>query len=100
MERYIISDEGIKCFCQHLHGEERELGTIEKYRRDVRAFADWMRGKTVTKELVMAWKEHLCQSGYSPTTINSMLVALNRFFRSSTALTISLKPSPPEDGEK
>ena len=81
MERYIISDEGIRCFCQHLRGEERELGTIEKYRRDVRAFADWMRGRTVTKELVMAWKEHLCQSGYSPTTINSMLVALNRFFR-------------------
>ena len=81
MEQYIISDEGIRCFCQHLRGEERELGTIEKYRRDVRAFADWMRGKTVTKELVMAWKEHLCQSGYSPATINSMLVALNRFFR-------------------
>ena len=81
MERYIISDEGIRCFCQYLHGEERELGTIEKYRRDVRAFADWIRGKTVTKELVMAWKEHLCQSGYSPATINSMLVALNRFFR-------------------
>ena len=81
MERHKIREADIVRFGEHLRSEEREPGTIEKYRRDVRALADWMSGKTVTKELVMAWKEHLRRSGYAPVTINSMLTAANRFFR-------------------
>ena len=81
MERHKIREADIVRFGEHLRSEEREPGTIEKYRRDVRALADWMSGKTVTKELVMAWKEHLRRSGYAPVTVNSMLTAANRFFR-------------------
>ena len=80
MERHSITDEEIRRFCQHLRGEEREQGTIEKYCRDVRAFAIWIQGQEVSKERVVVWKEYLRMSGYAPVTINSMLVALNRFF--------------------
>ena len=80
MERHSIKDEEIRRFCQHLRGEEREQGTIEKYCRDVRAFAIWIQGQEVSKERVVVWKEYLRMSGYAPVTINSMLVALNRFF--------------------
>ena len=81
MESYIISGEEIRGFCQHLRSEEREPGTIEKYRRDVRAFAAWLQGREVSKERVVEWKEHLRRSGYAPVTINSMLTAANQFFR-------------------
>ena len=81
MERFHFSDEEIGRFCQQLHSEEREPETIEKYRRDVRAFAAWLRGSEVSKGQVIEWKEHVRRSGYAPATINSMLVALNRFFR-------------------
>ena len=33
------------------------------------------------KEAAIAWKEHLLSSGYAPSTVNSMLIAVNRFFR-------------------
>ena len=76
-----ISQAQLTAFERHLRLEEREPGTIEKYLRDIRAFAVWLEEKPLDKEAAVAWKEHLLASGYAPSTINSMLVALNRFFR-------------------
>lgn len=80
MEEHVISGDQIAAFSRYLQGEEREPGTIEKYIRDVRAFAAWLGGRGVTKEQTVAWKEHLRSAGYAPVTVNSMLVAVNRFF--------------------
>ena len=68
-------------FADHLKSEERSPGTVEKYLRDVRSFAAWLDGREVTKELAAAWKEHLLAEHYAPVTINSMLAAVNAFFR-------------------
>ena len=76
-----ITGKQLTGFERHLRLEERESGTIEKYLRDIRAFAVWLEEKPLDKEAAVAWKEHLLASGYAPSTINSMLVALNRFFR-------------------
>ena len=76
-----ITGKQLTGFERHLRLEEREPGTIEKYLRDIRAFAVWLEEKPLDKEAAVAWKEHLLASGYAPATINSMLVALNRFFR-------------------
>ncbi len=76
-----ITKERLNAFENFLRSEEREPATIEKYLRDVRAFGSWAGGRNITKELAVAWKEHLCELGYAPATINSMLVAVNRFFR-------------------
>ena len=77
---HFITNEHLAAFEGCLRSEEREPATIEKYLRDVRAFAAWAGTRCVTKELAVAWKEHLRTVGYAPATINSMLVALNRFF--------------------
>lgn len=61
--------------------EERSSGTIEKYIRDVTSFVNWLNERSVTKELIKEWKEHLLVYHYAPVTINSMLAALNSFFR-------------------
>ena len=75
-----ISGSQITAYEGYLRAEERSPGTIEKYLRDVRAFARWLDGRPVTKELAAGWKEHLLGQGYAPVTINAMLTAVNRFF--------------------
>jgi len=68
-------------FVQFLQTEEREPATIEKYLRDIEAFAAWAGSREASKELAAAWKEHLKNSGFHPETINGKLSALNKFFR-------------------
>ena len=80
MDRAIV-EERIEAFERHLREEEREAGTIEKYLRDVRGFAGWLDGRRASKAMAVAWKEGLVAAGYAAATINSMLVAVNQFFR-------------------
>ena len=80
MEPRKIATECSISYGRYLATEERSPGTIEKYLRDVRAFARWLDGAPVTKELATRWKEHLRSQGYAPATINSMLAAINGLF--------------------
>ena len=73
--------EQIAAYGLYLRREEHAPGTIEKYMRDIRAFAAWLDGRPVTRELAAAWKEHLLATGHVPGTVNSMLAALNSFLR-------------------
>lgn len=68
-------------FSAQLASEERSAATIQKYLRDIQAFASFLAGREITKELAAAWKEHLLEQDYAPVTINSMLSAVNRFLR-------------------
>lgn len=79
MNRHITGKQ-LTAFERQLRLEEREPATIEKYLRDIRAFAVWLGERPLEKEAAVAWKGHLLASGYAPSTINSMLIAVNRFF--------------------
>lgn len=68
-------------FRRQLQKEERGCGTVEKYLRDVRALAAWLEERPVTRETTAAWRDALLREGYAPATINSMLAAVNHFFR-------------------
>lgn len=74
-----LTEAAIMAYKTHLTEEERSAGTIEKYLRDIRNLAVWLDGRELSKDNVVGWKNHLLGSGYQPTTINSMLVAVNRF---------------------
>lgn len=80
MEYQIITRSQIAGFETFLRAEERSEGTIEKYLRDVKAFAAWLCGKGVDKAAVTEWKAALCDKGYAPVTVNSMLAAVHCFF--------------------
>ncbi len=67
----------IPAYTQHLRREEKSGATMEKYLRDVRAFACWLDGREITKETTSEWKAHLVAQGYAPATVNAMLSALN-----------------------
>ena len=81
MNARILTKERLQEFAQWLQREERSTGTVEKYLRDAAGFAGWLNGRAVTKELAAAWKNDLQRRGYAPVTINSMLAAVNSFFR-------------------
>lgn len=69
-------------FGRYLAEEERSAATIEKYLRDVRrflAFAGTGAGQ-VSRQAVLAYKQQLAQE-YAIASANSMLAALNHFFR-------------------
>ena len=79
MERKIGAGQ-LAAFRRWLLEEEREPATIEKYLREVRAFAAWLEGAPVTKDGATAWKARLTASGFQPGTVNGKLSALNKFF--------------------
>ena len=81
MTSYHLTEERLSAYTRYLHAEERSPGTIEKYRRDTEAFCRWLSGAPVTREQIAAWKAFLLSQHYAPTTINSMLAALNGLFR-------------------
>ena len=76
-----IKAENLRQYETYLYESEKSSGTIEKYLRDARSFAAWLGAAPLNKEAAIAWKEHLRGSGYAPATINSMLIAVNQFFR-------------------
>lgn len=59
--------------------EEKSAATIEKYLRDIKAFAEWLGGRPIEKKAVLEYKAYLIQN-YMPTSANSVLSALNSFF--------------------
>lgn len=80
MRERLITKEQMIQFEAYLLREEKSANTCRKYLRDVRAFADYMHGESVTKEDVIYYKSHLLDDSYAIRSINSMLASLNTFF--------------------
>ena len=76
-----ITNADLQQFAAYLRQEEKSAGTVEKYLRDATAFAAHMDGAPITKEAVAAWRDGLVSEGYSPTTVNSMVAAVNALLR-------------------
>ena len=75
-----LNQEKILQFKEHLRGEERSASTIQKYLHDLRLFFAFMDGKDLTKATVLEYKNSLLND-YAVTSANSMLAAINAFFR-------------------
>ena len=84
-ENRYVTEESLIRFQGFLQQEERSAGTIEKYMRDVKNFAAWIKDQSsvpsgfsccgVTKDTAVRWKQYLLQSGRAPSTVNSMRAA-------------------------
>ena len=64
-------------FTNYLRQEEKSAATQEKYLRDAKAFCVYASGIEISKDLVIAWKKQLVDSGYAVRSINSMLASVN-----------------------
>lgn len=76
----IITTAKIDRFQEYLREEEKSEATIRKYVWTVRRFMIFMDGKAVEKEQVLQYKEYLRRNGHGAGSINSSIIALNRFF--------------------
>lgn len=79
MERQLNTDQ-LRQFETHLLCEERSAATVEKYLHDLRVFYAFMDGKKLDKTAVLEYKSDLLNK-YAVTSANSMLAAVNAFFR-------------------
>lgn len=80
MKGRILTSEAIECFKKYLREEEKSENTVQKYLRDVQAFAAYLGGAEVTKKSVIAYKGKLLAENYAVRSINSMLASLNSLF--------------------
>ncbi len=68
-------------FTEKMQEDERSKATIEKYLRDIRTFIAFVGGDgMIDKETVIAYKTYLLEK-YAPASVNSMLAAINSFFK-------------------
>ena len=64
MKNRIITSEQTENFYRYLCSEERTENTVTKYLRDIAAFREWNGEQAVTKDRVIAYKQHLSDTGY------------------------------------
>lgn len=79
MEKRILTEKIIDDYRNNLILQEKRVATIEKYIRDIRAFSVYTQDKTITKEIVIAYKSHL-QENYAVRSVNSILASINSLF--------------------
>ena len=79
MNKKNICEKTIEKFKKHLMTGERSANTIAKYMHDVRYFQMFLNDEPVSKRRVIEYKKQLEQD-YEPTSVNSMLAALNSLF--------------------
>lgn len=80
MER-LLNEESFERFRRELIEEEKSDATIEKYLRDLNTFSSFMgQEKAICKENVIRYKNYLVEH-YAVTSVNSMLAAINCFFK-------------------
>lgn len=70
----------INRYLADLREQERSKATIRKYTHDLNAFLSFAGKETLSKTLVIAWKQALTAT-HAPASVNSMLAAVNGYLR-------------------
>lgn len=76
----IVTTRLLRDFEAFLQEDEKSQATINKYLRDIRFFTEYVNGRTVDKKLVINYKTFIGEK-YAVASANSMLAAINAFFR-------------------
>lgn len=90
MNKFEIS-KSVESFIKFLEIEEKSIATINKYKRDLKYFINWLSNTEITKATVIKYKEYLLEK-YKPRSVNSMVAALNCFFKFSKCFDLVIKP--------
>lgn len=76
-----ILQRELKAFASCPRQEDRSHGTVDKYLHDASGFSAWLGDRKLNKENAAAWRDRLVEQGYAPSTINSMLSAVNHLLK-------------------
>ncbi|MBQ9759845.1 MAG: tyrosine-type recombinase/integrase [Clostridia bacterium] len=91
MKTIMIKEAQLSGFRRYLEEKEKSEATVNKYLRDVRAFCRYCNGERISKHTVIAYKEQIAQT-YAISSANSMLAALNSFFRYAEREDLCVRP--------
>lgn len=72
--------ETLALFRAYLVARDMKDNTVEKYLRDVKHFLYFSQGQDLNRDIVACYRDYLTEF-YEPSSTNSMLVALNQFFK-------------------
>ena len=76
-----ITPENLSAYREYLRSEEKAAATVEKYGRDVRAFASWLDGEEATKQASLDYKQYLLEEQRREAAgVNAVIAGLNSFF--------------------
>lgn len=59
MKELVVTKAAITSYLQFLRIQEKSKGTLEKYQRELLDLEKYLKGKKVTKEDLLVWKEDL-----------------------------------------
>ena len=76
----IITNSMVENFENYLCSDEKSKHTIEKYVRDVSFFCEFVRGREISKTVVIEFKNLLVKK-YKIASANSMIAGVNAFLR-------------------
>ena len=78
--KMIITNELLERYKVYLYEQEKSSATIQKYMCDLDKLAEFAEGRELSKSLVIEYKDNLRnKKDYKTSSINSFLVAANRF---------------------
>ena len=66
-----LEAESIQSYLRYLREQERSSQTVQKYAHDLTALAAFLPDRILTKDSIIAWKEHLTVN-YAPSSVNTM----------------------------
>lgn len=78
-------------FVSDLAHEEKARKTLDKYKRDIQKFIDYVPEGEITKDETIQYKDHLIDSGYEVSSINSYITILNKYLRYLDAENIRIR---------
>lgn len=73
-----LTQEKVNAYVLYLQEQEKSKATISKYAHDLTALYSFLEDGTLTKAALIGWKERLVGQ-YAPSSVNTMLAALNGF---------------------
>ena len=80
MDARIIEIEMLEAYDIYLRNDEKSKATREKYMRDIKQFAGYVKNRIIDKSVLLDYKEELGRT-YAITSANSMIAAVNSFLR-------------------
>lgn len=86
----MVTIQLIEKYINHLMEEEKSVATLKKYRHDLNELHNYLQGMLLTKSILIEWKKYLIEK-YAPSTVNSMLIAVNGYLRFFSWHDLSMK---------
>ncbi len=87
----VINGEMIESYLIYQREQERSKATLQKYKHDLYALVEFLKGNGLTKKALISWKEKLV-SKYAPASVNIMLAAVNGYVRFMGWVELCVKP--------